>query len=125
QDALTDNMNHRFNVRLTHDFNENNSFILMPSFTVQKNDGYSNLTGQTTLSDSLLSSTSNLFNSEIDAWNFSNTSLWRHKFAKRGRTFSVGLTQNISQNNASSLLQATNDYENASASDVYNQEAGL
>lgn len=121
----SENTNHRFNVRLTHEIDKNNSFILTPKFTIQKNNGISNLLAHTSLGDSLLNQTINDYSSQITAWNLSNTALLRHKFAKRGRTLSLNLDQDITQSDASSLLQANNIYSSTASDEAYDQEATL
>lgn len=106
----SENINHRFNLKLNYKINRNNSIVINPKFTLQSNTGFSDLTGQTMLSDSLLNSTINNFKSDVFVWNFSNQILWRHKFDKRGRSLSINLNQNITNNTAESFLNAQNNY---------------
>jgi hypothetical protein len=119
------NINHRFNLRLDYEINRNNSILFMPKLTLQKNDGFSDLLGQTTLGDSTLNKTINNYYSDVNGYSFSNFILWRHKFEKRGRTFSVNFTQEIKSNFAESYLNALNIYYTSMQFDTVDQNANL
>ena len=123
--AESKNTNHRFNIKFEYNLNDNNSILITPKLTLQFNDGYSNLFGKTTLLDSILNNTISHFNSDVNAFDFSNSILWRHKFGKRGRTFSIHLTQNLKNNFAASLLDSRNSYYSSMEFDTINQNAGL
>lgn len=97
--SRTNNYNHRVNFRMEYEIDSNNTIIVTPNISWQKNKArtttdqlnYYNLaTGQ-------LSELLNSRNSVNDGVNFNNNFLYRHRFGKRGRTISLNL--NTSFNN--------------------------
>ncbi len=125
EETESENINHRFNIKLEYNLNDNNSILTTSRLKLQFNDGYSNLFGKTTLVDSVLNKTISNFKSNVNVFDFSNSILWRHKFGKRGRTFSINLSQNIKNNFAESFLDARNSYYSSMEFDTINQNAGL
>ena len=105
-----DNVNHRFNARLEIKLDSMNSLLWRPRLTVQLNKGNSATFGQTTLNNSLLGSTDNLYFSDLTGVNFNNTLLWRHKFAKKGRTFSFDVSSGYAPKNGNSSLTSRDAY---------------
>ncbi len=101
-----DNFNHRFNFRIETKFDSANSLIITPKLGFQRNSSVnSQQAGVTDGEGFKLSSTDNDSRSGRDGLNFSNSLLFRHSFAKKGRTFSANLTTAFSdQNNTRSLL---------------------
>ena len=85
-----DNYNHRLNLGLDWKIDSNNSIKITPTFTYQNTENRNSRTYQTfgEKGNMLLDGMSNT-TSENSGYNFSTTALWRHKFAKKGRTFSV------------------------------------
>ncbi len=95
--ANSNNNNHRVNLRIEWKLDSSNEFIITPSLSFQNNttsrlsriDFFSN--------NKQITSTSTGTTSDRNGNNLNNTLLFRHAFAKRGRTFSVNL--NSSSNN--------------------------
>jgi hypothetical protein len=90
------NVNNRFNLRLEHKFDSLNSLIWRPSLSVQRNTGNNGLAGRTFLAKGDEAGTTQGANtsdyrSALTGITASNQLLFRHRFAKRGRTVSVGL----------------------------------
>jgi hypothetical protein len=87
------NNNHRFNMRFEYTIDSSNQLIISPSLSFQDNNSLRNVTSSffdpTTLAIS--NRTSNTNTSARSGNNLNNTILWRHSFAKKGRTFSVNL----------------------------------
>lgn len=106
----SDNLNHRFNARLEFQLDSANSLLLRPRLTLQKNDGTSATAGQTTLDNTLLSSTDNAYFSDLKGVNFSNSLLWRHKFGKKGRTFSLDAGTGYAPKKGNSSLRSIDSY---------------
>ena len=105
--SSTVNHNHRFNVRMQYEINDRNSVIFTPSISLQQNDQSDVLLGANVLSNELsLNKTSNVFGSDISGFSQSGTLLFRHRFEKRGRTFSVRIRNSISDINSNSDLLA-------------------
>ncbi len=124
--SLTKNVNHRLNLRLNYQIDENNSILFYPTFTAQINNGLSNVNGITTAGADKLNSTSNFFNSNLTAINSSNNLLLRHRFDTPGRTISIGLNGTFTNNTGNNNLFAEdNYYSSVNTSDTVNQNSNL
>lgn len=111
------NFNHRANFRVEYRIDSFNSIMFTPSINIQKYESNSNLSGLNylTASDNL-SSTENFSSSENEAINFNNNILYRHRFKKPGRTFSVNLSTGINNNEGESFTDAFTTYFKRSSS---------
>lgn len=108
------NFNNRFNLRIEHKLDSNNSFIFSPSISFQDNDRITDVNGvRYYAGNDLLSRT--LFNSSNASKGFSsnNSLLWRHRFAKPRRTLSVNLTANFNNRTSDVYLESINEYFNS------------
>jgi Outer membrane protein beta-barrel family/Carboxypeptidase regulatory-like domain len=109
QRAINDN--HRVSLTFDHKLDSFNSIRLTSTTSYTENDN-------TTLSDTKtfglfdsLQNASDRFNKTVGKGiNTSNSLLFRHRFLKRGRTFSTNLNYNYSDNNRDGFLDATNEY---------------
>ncbi len=119
------NLNHRFNFRFDYKINDNNSILIRPKFTYQKNDGSSILKGLTSQDSSLLNLMANNFSSNLLGYNFSNTILYRHKFAKTGRTISFNLGQDFKNNSGESFQNSETFYYDQAEFDTLDQNSDL
>jgi hypothetical protein len=105
--ATSNNNNHRINMRLEWRLDSANQIIITPNLSFQNN-----VTDRTATTSSFyttghqVSNTTNATNSNTNGNNLNNTILWRHSFAKRGRTFSINL-------NTSSNTRQGNVYVNS------------
>lgn len=104
------NINHRLNFRATVEIDSFNSLVIRPRATWQASKGDSETLGQTTLGNDLLNATDNLFNSNYDGLSFNNSLLWRRKFRKPSRTFSVDVTNGYNPKIGDSELSSFNSY---------------
>ncbi|MCB2378048.1 outer membrane beta-barrel protein [Hymenobacter sp. BT635] len=108
------NTNNRFSLRLEHKFDSLNSLLWQPRLTMQNNSSDSNLDGRTFLGafseqgDSTQSTNLSRYNSAQTGITFSNQLLYRHRFAKRGRTFSLSLNTTFNDRNADNYLYSEN-----------------
>lgn len=109
--SSTKNYNHRVNFRLNYKINDKNSIMISPSFSSQNNKSIQDLTG-TTKSDSssVLNNTLNNSNSKTTGYNFNNNILFRHSFAKKGRTLSVNFNTAINDKQGDTYVQSINNY---------------
>ena len=105
------NINHRFSGVFDYKINENNSVIWRSNATWQGNDGQENVFGQTLLHSNILNQTESDFSADLNALSLTNTLLWRHKFQKRGRTFSVRLNNSYAPKKGESYLLSDNLFE--------------
>lgn len=120
QISSNSNQNHRFALRFEYKIDSVNELILTPRLNIQ-NYKSTNLTDATTLlrNDLLLNRTINDFNNNSTAFNFENDALFRHRFKKRGRTFSVKLNTQANLQDAESNLLA--NVETIKSLDTLNQ----
>ncbi|GAA4000408.1 TonB-dependent receptor [Hymenobacter fastidiosus] len=125
--ATARNINHRFNLRLEHKLDTVNSILWQPRFTLQRNTSTSALNGRTFLSgisdvpattQSLNNST---YNSAQHGLTLANQLLYRHRFAKRARTFSLGLNTTYNDREADNFLLAQNYSPDTTATDQYSR----
>jgi len=90
------NTNHRANLRIEYDIDSSNTIIFSPRISFQQNEFTRNLLGESKTSDSaLLNSTDNTNTSNNNGYNLAGNLTYRHKFAKRGRTFSINLNSSV------------------------------
>ncbi len=105
--TLTENTNHRINLRLEYKIDSFNSIFIIPSINFQNNNSTSlaalqNFYGA---SDSVNTSL-NRNTSDRQGYNIRNNIMYRHSFAKRGRTISLGFNTSIAKNNGTSITDA-------------------
>ncbi|HSI89938.1 MAG TPA: outer membrane beta-barrel protein, partial [Adhaeribacter sp.] len=125
--AEAGNINHRLNFRLDWEIDSMNSIRWRPRLTLQQNDGNSDLLGQTLAGNRLLNSTRNNLQTDLLGYNLANDLLYRHRFAKRGRTFSARFTNDVSGNNGDRFLLAENRFlrDDVLETDFLNQYSDL
>jgi hypothetical protein len=106
-DAVTTNNNHRINMRLEYKIDSSNSIFIIPSVNFQDNNSnsFSNYKSYYGLNDSISTS---LINSGNDrkGYNIRNNVMFRHSFAKRGRSISLGFNTNFSKNSGETITDA-------------------
>jgi hypothetical protein len=120
----TDNFNHRLNLRMEYKIDSFNSLIFTPSVSFQNNNSGNNTNGTRfyTLSD-LISSTTYNRSSKTSGFNTNNNLLYRHSFAKRGRTLSVNIGVGGNQKEGDIFLQSINEfYDAATPTDSIQQQ---
>ncbi|WP_066511524.1 outer membrane beta-barrel protein [Rufibacter sp. DG15C] len=93
------NQNHRLNFRLTYAIDSANSIIVRPRISFQQNEGNENVSGST-ISGSPITSLTRLIDSNLSGLNVNNNILYRHSFAKRGRTISFDVSTGYNSNDA-------------------------
>ncbi len=99
--SIRDNYNHRFNVAADFKIDTFNSIKVVPSFTYQN----TNTTTQkqyTTYGTKggVLTDGMSTTGSDNTGYNFGTTALWRHKFARKGRTFSTQINYGRNESDA-------------------------
>jgi hypothetical protein len=108
--SLTNNTNHRINLRFEYKFDSSNSLFIIPSVNIQKNNSNSNsgifsyygVPGDGKLLDT--SYTYNGLNSnDRTGFNIRNNILFRHAFAKKGRSLSLGFNVAFTRNDGEAI----------------------
>lgn len=90
--ATSNNNNHRLNMRIEWRLDSANQILFIPNLSFQNNvTDRSTTTNSFFTSGKQVSATTNNTNSNTYGNNLNNTILYRHSFAKRGRTFSINL----------------------------------
>ncbi|GAA4358738.1 outer membrane beta-barrel protein [Hymenobacter saemangeumensis] len=108
------NTNHRFNLRLEHKLDSMNSILFRPRLSYQLNEGASDLTGLTLRAEQLQSNISSAYRSSFRGLSSDNDLLLRHRFAKPGRTISLGVGGGYSQKDGTNNLSTLNSAAGAS-----------
>ena len=113
EESLTEssNLNHRFAGVFNYKINKNNSLILRSNASWQGNDGTENVFGQTLIDTDVLDQTESDFAADLSAFNLTNALLWRHSFEKRGRTFSMNVSNGLAPKDGESFLLSDNSFE--------------
>ncbi|RSK51402.1 TonB-dependent receptor [Hymenobacter rigui] len=112
------NINNRFNLRVEHKFDSLNSLLWRPSLSVQRNTGNSLLNGNTFLVSPEAANTdqganNSSFRSALTGITAANQLLYRHRFQRRGRTFSLGVNTTYNDKNGdNNLLSNTTFFRN-------------
>ncbi len=109
------NDNHRFNFRLNYKIDEKNSLMIMPSLSYQTTKSASSF--YTINSDDtafVLSRSLNNTNSKNSGYNFNNNILYRHSFAKKGRTISVNFNTAVNNRAGDTYVSNQNIYYGSS-----------
>lgn len=97
------NFNHRLNLRFEYRIDSSNSLIINPSLNFQKNESDLASTSQIYYGENdSISKSNGMSKTNRDGYNLRNNILYRHNFAKRGRTFSVNLNTVFNKNDGES-----------------------
>ncbi len=107
------NQNHRVNWQFdwTLDSLGNNSLQLKPTFTYQVSDSRSQSINSANNNKGLsINNTDRTNVSNNDGYNFNNELLFRHRFAKRGRSVSVNLSQSINNSDNINTAYSINEF---------------
>lgn len=119
QDSYRKNesLNHRFGFRWEYEIDSMNSLLLTPTISVQQSESFSMDSSITyasipKLNYKLITNASTRSN-ERDGTSFSNNLLFRHRFRKPGRTFTIGWNSGINDNNGEGLNESPYYFLNA------------
>ena len=105
------NFNHRVNLRFEYKIDSSNSIIFTPAISYQKNSSVYNLDGLSFLTDTKpLSSTKSNTTANTSGYNSNNNFLFRHAFAKKGRTISLNLSAGLNHKDGNTYLSSLNRY---------------
>ncbi|HEX2534553.1 MAG TPA: TonB-dependent receptor [Chitinophagaceae bacterium] len=119
--AQSDNLNHRVNLRIEYRIDSANQIIFTPSLSFQDNQRTRNNIARRYFADGTpVNEISNNTLSNRNGYNLNNTLLYRHSFAKRGRTISVNLNTSannrageVYQNTLSRIYEASGETDSA------------
>jgi outer membrane receptor protein involved in Fe transport len=101
----TTNSNHRLNFRVEYAINKSNSLIITPRLSFQDNHSASNTASITSLSDGTKINSQDKNNqNKTNGYNFANDILFRHAFAKRGRSVSINFNTQLNDKSGNGRL---------------------
>lgn len=99
----SNNNNHRFNLRMEYKIDSNNTIYIIPSLSFQDNHSESDNSSYSYYSQ--LDSINNAVGhskSDRNGFNINNNIMYRHSFAKRGRSLSLGIQTSWNKNDGDS-----------------------
>ncbi len=109
------NYNHRFNFRMEYKINDKNSVIFTPGVSFQKNTSYKNIDGVKYFTASeLISTIKSTTTNSTSGYNSNNNLLFRHSFAKRGRTISFNISAGYNHKSGETYINSENKYYQSS-----------
>ncbi|MES2431164.1 MAG: outer membrane beta-barrel protein [Bacteroidota bacterium] len=109
--SSTNNYNHRVNLRFNYKIDDKNSITFTPAVSFQQNKSERNNNGIRYITASELVSTANTSTtSDNSGYNSNNNLLYRHAFAKKGRTISLNLSAGFNHKEGESYLFSNNKY---------------
>ncbi|MEM9545019.1 MAG: TonB-dependent receptor [Bacteroidota bacterium] len=103
----SDNMNHRFQGRLDIKFNDKNLLTIRPRLSWQNNKLDELAETQFLRGISEADIVNNIYQSDQTGYNLNNSILYRHSFAKKGRTLSLSFENSSGPGDGNSLLNST------------------
>jgi len=115
QNSRTDNLSksHRFNLTYDYLIDSMNSLKFTPTLSLQNSNNHS-ASAYETLSEQLLRSNRGISDnfSTSDGYNFNGTLLYRKKFKRRGRTFSLSAGTTLNNSDGNGELASVNEFYN-------------
>jgi hypothetical protein len=130
QNAYSNNNNigHRLNLNALYQVDSMNSIRITPSLNFQETDNRAQSDYRTMSEDKMLTNEGISDNiSKTHGYNFRNDIIWRKKFARRGRTFSLSLQTSFNNSNGKGALSSINAFYNPNGSlfrrDTLNQKS--
>jgi len=115
QNSRTNNLSnsHRFNLTYDYLIDSMNSLRFTPTLSLQ-NSKNGSLNDYETLSEQLIRSNKGFSNnfSASDGYNFNGTLLYRKKFRRKGRTFSLSVGSTLNNSDGNGELESVNQFYN-------------
>ncbi len=108
------NQNHRFNLRFEYQIDSANSILYTPTVTVQRSDNFSqNISTTRSIMpgkefQSIIGTSENT--NERSGVNIGNNLLFRHKFRKIGRTFTLGWNNTFGNSESEGFTRSSNQF---------------
>lgn len=108
---FNNNDNHRANITIDHRIDSANSLKFTASATYSESELNSQSTSQTMTVDNTVQNESEQYTyAAQNSFNLNSSLLWRHRFTKKGRTFSTNLTFGASQTDRDGNQQSLNQF---------------
>lgn len=111
----THNATHRANVTMDHKIDSLNSLKWTNQLSYAKNSSYTGSSSRATNANDILENEgTRQSNTQGNNWRINSELLWRHKFAKKGRTLSTNFLLGLEQSDRNGTLNALNSFYNSS-----------
>ncbi len=117
--SVTNNTNHKINLRLEYTIDSSNSIFYIPSINLQQTNAVSSSDFNSYYGAArvgTLYDTANINNTKSsfdrNGYNIKNSILFRHLFAKKGRSISVGINHTLTKNDGESISKGNLKYYN-------------
>jgi len=123
----SNNYNNRVNFKIETKLDSMNSIVFQPKLSFQNNEGAKKLIGDNIKEAFTLSNSKNNTNSNLFGYSISAPILYRHSFAKKGRTFSINVIPTITKNSGENRLYTLNEYykDTLTFGDSLNQKSAI
>lgn len=108
--SVSNNFNHRLNLRIEYSIDSFNTIIFTPRLNFQMNRAESDVSASSASTEGQINETQNNTTSKLSGYNFANDILYQHKFQKRGRTLSFNFTTSYNNKNGNGSLFSLSDY---------------
>lgn len=119
--AIKHNQNNRINFNIETQFDSSNSMIIRPNISIQHTDNESNQTTSSTKGKFNLNNSDARTNTLNDGYNGTMDATFRHRFAKKGRTYSIGINFGGNTNDGKGTNYSVNQYFIQNRTDTINQ----
>jgi hypothetical protein len=111
-----ENFNHRFNLRLEHNFDSMNSLVFTPKLNFQNANIFSDQYASNFIQDTFLNQTQTTSNTQNIGYTLGGNMLYRHRFNKTGRTISLNLGADINRRNSEIFQTSLNTFLDSNSS---------
>lgn len=106
--STSTDISQRLRMRMKYDIDDRNQLLFKPNVTIQQKDGYTYFLGRTVNDYNPVNQTESNSNSEATGYNFEGDVHYRHRFAKKGRTFSTSLNTQYNSDKENNYRVAEN-----------------
>jgi len=113
EDYARRNTNHRINARFEYKIDSANTLFIQPRLSFQLNNGFSNYDQQVNYYENPVSTSDNKTNNDLVGYNLGTDMIFRHQFAKRGRSASIGVNVGATKNDSDNYTDSDNTTYNA------------
>ena len=123
--SVSSNFNHRLNFKIETKLDSHNTISIQPKLSFQTNTNSKNILGLNSKELQTISNSKNANSTSLSGYNLSALILYRHAFAKKGRTFSINATPTLTDNQGDNTLYTLTSYFNTGTvfADTLDQES--
>jgi hypothetical protein len=119
--SLAGNTNHRVNVRFEYNIDSMNAIIFTPRLSLQMNTSNATTGSLSSIGEELRNAVNKMNRGENMAYSGGGNLLYRHRFAKRGRSVSLSVNTDINDRDGESDLDAINEQYHRDLTTVIDQ----